>query len=81
MRGASLLATLIAAFGCALFYYGLHIGIEVLILAFILRSVWTWPRTPAPSMPDLVAPDRSQIQMGHQAKRFDQTSRSGQERP
>ena len=29
------------------FYYGFHIGIEVLILAFILRSAWTWPRTPA----------------------------------
>ena len=26
------------------FYYGFHIGIEVLILAFILRSAWTWPR-------------------------------------
>jgi hypothetical protein len=26
------------------FYYGLTIGIEVLILAFILRSAWTWPR-------------------------------------
>ena len=26
------------------FYYGLHIGIEVLLLAFILRSAWTWPR-------------------------------------
>jgi hypothetical protein len=38
------------------FYYGLHIGIEVLILAFILRSAWTWPRTPSPSMPDLVEP-------------------------
>ena len=25
-------------------YYGLTIGIEVLILAFILRSAWTWPR-------------------------------------
>jgi hypothetical protein len=39
------------------FYYALHIGIEVLILAFILRSAWTWPRrvaspattTPGPS--------------------------------
>ncbi len=30
------------------FYYVLTIGIEVLILAFILRSAWTWPRT-APS--------------------------------
>jgi hypothetical protein len=26
------------------FFYGLSIGIEVLILAFILRSAWTWPR-------------------------------------
>src|SRR4051812_23595809 len=25
-------------------YYGFHIGIDVLILAFILRSAWTWPR-------------------------------------
>ena len=46
------------------FYYGLTIGVEVLILAFILRSSWSWPRTPAPSMPDLVAADRSQIPMG-----------------
>ena len=29
------------------FFYGLTIGVEVLILAFILRSAWTWPRTPA----------------------------------
>jgi hypothetical protein len=27
-------------------FYGLSIGIEVLLLAFILRSAWTWPRTP-----------------------------------
>jgi len=26
-------------------FYGLSIGVEVLILAFILRSAWTWPRT------------------------------------
>ena len=31
------------------FYYALTIGVEVLILAFILRSAWTWPRTPAVS--------------------------------
>jgi hypothetical protein len=31
------------------FYYGLTIGVEVLILAFILRSAWAWPRTPAVS--------------------------------
>jgi len=29
------------------FFYGLSIGIELLLLAFILRSAWTWPRTPA----------------------------------
>ncbi|YCK40055.1 DUF6326 family protein [Actinomadura sp. ATCC 39365] len=28
-------------------FYGLSIGIEVLLLAFVLRSAWTWPRTPA----------------------------------
>jgi hypothetical protein len=27
------------------FFYGLSIGIEVLLLAFILRSAWSWPRT------------------------------------
>ena len=46
------------------FSYGLTIGVEALILALILRTAWTWPRTPSPSMPDLVEPDRSQIQMG-----------------
>jgi Family of unknown function (DUF6326) len=46
------------------FYYALTIGVEVLLLAFILRAAWTWPRTPSPSMPDLVEPNRSQIQMG-----------------
>ncbi|KIR64908.1 MULTISPECIES: DUF6326 family protein [Micromonospora] len=25
-------------------FYGLSIGIEVVLLAFILRSAWTWPR-------------------------------------
>ena len=29
------------------FYYALTIGVEVLILAFILRSAWTWPRRTA----------------------------------
>src|SRR4051794_12665620 len=31
------------------FFYGLSIGLEVLLLAFILRSAWTWPRTAAPA--------------------------------
>src|SRR5918995_3126346 len=46
------------------YFYGLSIGLEVLLLAFILRSAWTWPRTPAPSMPEPAAPRRSQIQLG-----------------
>ena len=45
-------------------YYGVTIGVEVLILAFILRSAWAWPRTPSPSMPDRVEPNRSQNQAG-----------------
>jgi hypothetical protein len=27
------------------YFYGLSIGLEVLLLAFILRAAWTWPRT------------------------------------
>ena len=45
-------------------FYGLAIGIEVLLLAFILRSAWTWPRAARSSMPDLIEPTRSQIQIG-----------------
>jgi Family of unknown function (DUF6326) len=26
------------------YFYGLSIGLELLLLAFILRSAWTWPR-------------------------------------
>ncbi len=46
------------------YFYGLSIGLEVLLLAFILRSAWTWPRAASPLMPDLVEPNRSEIQMG-----------------
>jgi hypothetical protein len=45
------------------YFYGLSIVIEVLLLAFVLRSAWTWPRTTAPAMRDLDA-DRSPIQTG-----------------
>ena len=27
------------------YFYGLSIGLEVLLLAFIVRAAWTWPRT------------------------------------
>src|SRR4029453_76795 len=34
------------------FYYALTIGVEMLIVAFILRSAWTWPRrTASPATP------------------------------
>jgi hypothetical protein len=46
------------------YFYGLSIGLELLILAFILRAAWTWPRTPAPSTPDPVEPHRSQVPTG-----------------
>jgi hypothetical protein len=46
------------------YFYGLSIGLEVLLLAFILRSVWTWPRMSSASTPDPAAPHRPQIQMG-----------------
>jgi hypothetical protein len=36
----------------------------VLILAFILRAAWTWPRAASPSMTDPAASHRPQIQMG-----------------
>jgi len=29
------------------YFYGFSIGLEVLILAFVLRSAWTWPRRTA----------------------------------
>jgi hypothetical protein len=45
------------------YFYGLSIGLEVLLLAFILRSAWTWPRTTSPSMPEPAAPHRPKIQM------------------
>jgi hypothetical protein len=38
------------------FFYGLGVVLEVIVLAVILRFVWTWPRTSSPSTPDLVAP-------------------------
>ena len=42
-------------------FYGLSIGIEVLILAFILRSAWTWPRTYSDAA-DVATADRLQQQ-------------------
>jgi hypothetical protein len=33
-----------------IFFYGLGVVVEVILLTFILRSAWTWPRTSAPSL-------------------------------
>ena len=44
-------------------FYGLSIGIEVLLLAFILRSACTWPRTaPSATMPTSSEAVRAQQQ-------------------
>ena len=34
------------------YFYGLSIGLEVVLLAFVLRSAWTWPRTSSASTPE-----------------------------
>ena len=39
-----------------LYFYGLGVVLEVIVLAVILRSAWTWPRTTSPSMPEPAAP-------------------------
>ena len=45
-------------------FYGLGLALEVILLAFILRSAWTWPRATSASAPEAAAPLRSHIQMG-----------------
>ena len=47
-------------------FYALSIGIEVLILAFILRSAWTWPRTTPPATM-ATSPDREAVRDQQQA--------------
>jgi Family of unknown function (DUF6326) len=49
------------------FYYGLHIGIEVLILTFILRSAWTWPRRVASPGPTAASVYKEPLQTQHHA--------------
>jgi hypothetical protein len=50
--------------GSWILFYGLGLVLEVILLAFILRSAWTWPRTSSASAPEPAAPRRSQIYMG-----------------
>ena len=35
-----------------LYFYGLGVVLEVIVLAVILRFAWTWPRTSSASMPE-----------------------------
>ena len=46
------------------YFYGLGVGLELLLLAFILRSAWTWPRTPATMA---TSPDREAVRAQQQA--------------
>ena len=46
------------------YYYGLGLAVELVILAFVLRTAWTWPRTSSASLPESTAPYRSQIPLG-----------------
>ena len=53
------------------FFYGISIGIEVLLLAFILRSAWTWPRTPrSPSRSRDDRPSTGPSTVGIRAKSY-----------
>ncbi|CAM3420924.1 DUF6326 domain-containing protein [Occultella aeris] len=49
-----------------LFFYGLGVVLEVVLLALILRYAWTWPRT-APSARMVTGPDRETVRAPHQA--------------
>nr|WP_026550758.1 DUF6326 family protein [Arthrobacter sp. Br18] len=48
------------------YFYGFGVALEVIILVFILRSAWTWPRT-APSATTPTSPDREAVRAQQQA--------------
>jgi hypothetical protein len=50
--------------GSWLYFYGLGVVLELIILAYVLRSAWTWPRTASASRPVPAAPRNSQMQLG-----------------
>ena len=49
-----------------LYFYGLGIVLELILLALILRYAWTWPRT-APSATMATSPDRETVRAQQQA--------------
>ncbi|MFI7437285.1 DUF6326 family protein [Micromonospora haikouensis] len=48
-------------------FYGLSIGIEMLLLAFILRSAWTWPRRVASPVTTAASLHEERLQTPHHA--------------
>ncbi|WP_329000818.1 DUF6326 family protein [Kribbella sp. NBC_00709] len=52
-----------------LYFYGLGIALELILLALILRYAWTWPRT-APSATMATSPDRETVR-AQQPRRAD----------
>ncbi|WP_246050834.1 DUF6326 family protein [Nocardioides guangzhouensis] len=49
-----------------LYFYGLGIVLELILLALIVRFAWTWPRT-APSATMATSPDREAVRARQQA--------------
>jgi hypothetical protein len=49
-----------------LYFYGLGIVLELILLALIMRHAWTWPRT-APSATIGTGPDRETVRAQQQA--------------
>ena len=49
--------------GSWLFFYGLGVVLELILLAFIVRFAWTWPRT----APSATSPDREPVRAQQQA--------------
>ena len=55
--------------GFYLYFYGLGVVLELILLALILRYAWTWPRTaPSATMaPSPTSPDRETVRAQQQA--------------
>jgi hypothetical protein len=52
--------------GFYLYFYGLGVVLELIVLALIVRYAWTWPRT-APSATMATSPDREMLRVQQQA--------------
>ena len=50
-----------------IYFYGLGVGLEVLLLAFILRSAWTWPRRVASPTATAASLDHEPLRAPQQA--------------